>query len=384
MKRRILGITAIRSEYFFQRPIFEAIRQHPDLNLELIVTGAHLSPLHGYTIKEVETDGFPVRAQIDSLLYSDHDASRLKGAALQLSSLIPIVDTLRPDWLLVPADREEAITMALCGAYMNIATAHYSAGDRVVGNVDDTVRQAVSRLSHLLLTTSEDSRQRLIRAGEEEWRVHNVGHAGLDRIRTTPQLSSEKLAEALGVSQIEKSYVVVVQHSISSELDQASFQMRETLEAIVQLKIPAFVSYPNSDPGSQQIVRVIEEFAQHPYIRAFRSIPDIPFVNLLRRASALVGNSSMGVLEAAFLRLPVINVGRRQTARFHDANIFFVDHDRHRIAAQLRDILENDEVRRRAQNCSNPFGDGHTGERVEHLLAVTPMGSSLLNKDLTY
>ena len=124
MKRRILGITAIRSEYFFQRPIFEAIRQHPDLNLELIVTGAHLSPLHGYTIKEVETDGFPVRARIDSLLYSDRDASRLKGAALQLSSLIPIVDTLRPDWLLVPADREEAITMALCGAYMNIATAH--------------------------------------------------------------------------------------------------------------------------------------------------------------------------------------------------------------------------------------------------------------------
>ena len=177
MKRRVLGITAIRSEYFLQRPIFEAIRNHPGLELTLVVAGAHLSEIHGHTVKDVENDGFTITRRIDNLIHADHDAARLTGAAVQLQSLAELVDDLRPDWLLTPADREEAMTMALCGAYLGIATAHYAAGDRVVGNVDDMVRHAVSRLSHLLLTTHEDARQRLIRAGEEEWRVHNVGHS---------------------------------------------------------------------------------------------------------------------------------------------------------------------------------------------------------------
>src|SRR5215470_20454064 len=202
MKRRVLGITAIRSEYFLQRPIFQAIAEHPELELSLVVAGAHLSKIHGYTIKDVERDGFTIIERIDNLKLSDHDADRLDGAAVQLQALTQIVDRMRPDWLLAPADREEAMTMALCGAYLRIPTAHYAAGDRVVGNVDDMVRHAVSRLSHLLLTTNEDARQRLIRAGEQQWRVHNVGHSGLDRIRSAAPLTREQLAAALGVPAI--------------------------------------------------------------------------------------------------------------------------------------------------------------------------------------
>ena len=215
-KRRVLGITAIRSEYFLQKSILSAIMDHPQLELGLIVTGAHLSPLHEHTVRDVEADGFPIVAKIESLLYSNHDAARLKGAATQLQVLAHVVDQYRPDWLLVPADREESITLALCGTYMRIATAHYGAGDRVVGNADDMMRHAVSRLSQLLLTTSEDARQRLIKAGEQEWRVHNVGHAGLDRIRTTPEMSAPDLAASLGVSKLEERYAVVVQHPLSS------------------------------------------------------------------------------------------------------------------------------------------------------------------------
>ena len=146
-KRRVLGITAIRSEYFLQRPILRAIVDHPELELELVVTGAHLSPLHGHTVKDIEADGFPIVARIENLIYSDRDAARLKGAASQLQVLSHVVDELRPDWLLVPADREESMTLALCGTYMNVATAHYAAGDRVVGNADDMIRHAVSRLA---------------------------------------------------------------------------------------------------------------------------------------------------------------------------------------------------------------------------------------------
>src|SRR6266478_1527668 len=207
-RRQVLAITAIRSEYYLQRSIFDAIKEHPDLELTLVVTGAHLSPLHGYSVKAIEADGFHIAERIESLIFSDRDAARLKGAASQLQVLTHIVDARRPDWLLVPADREESMTLALCGAYMGLAIAHYGAGDRVVGNVDDMVRHAVSRLAHLLLTTNEDARQRLIRAGEQEWRVHNVGHSGLDRIRLAAPLAREPLAAALGVPAISDRYLI--------------------------------------------------------------------------------------------------------------------------------------------------------------------------------
>ncbi|HWF89270.1 MAG TPA: UDP-N-acetylglucosamine 2-epimerase, partial [Pyrinomonadaceae bacterium] len=346
---------------------------------ELVVTGAHLSPLHGHTVKQIEADGFPIVARIENLIYSDHDSARLQGAAAQLQVLTHVVDERRPDWLLAPADREESMTLALCGTYMNIATAHYAAGDRVVGNADDMVRHAVSRLSHLLLTTHEQARERLIRAGEQDWRVHNVGHAGIDRLRSTRQLTTSELANALGVQNIDDQFAVIIQHPLTSEIDNAGPQMRETMSAALELGLQTFVSYPNSDPGSNQIIDVIEEFSSHPRISVFKNIPDIEFVNLLRRATVLLGNSSMGLLEAPYLKLPVVNIGRRQSERHHASNVFFVPADREAIVRQVRAIMDNG-----IGECENPFGDGHTGERVAELLATRAIDEKLLNKDLSY
>jgi GDP/UDP-N,N'-diacetylbacillosamine 2-epimerase (hydrolysing) len=383
-RRQVLAITAIRSEYYFQRSIFSAIQAHPDLELTLIVTGAHLSPLHGYTVKEIEADGFPIAERIESLIYSDHDAARLKGAASQLQVLTHIVDARRPDWLLVPADREESMTLALCGAYMGLPIAHYGAGDRVVGNVDDMIRHAVSRLAHLMLTTHEDARERLIRAGEQEWRVHNVGHSGLDRIARTAAMTDDELARALGIAQINKPYLVVIQHPLSSEFEAAGQQMRETLEAAKELEMQTFVSYPNSDAGGRLVIEAIEEYRSYPGFHLFQNIPDAPFINLLRGAAVLLGNSSLGLLEAPFLRLPVVNIGARQKARHHVENVLFVACDKKQIVDKVRSILESEAIRNRIANCSNPFGDGHTGERVANLLATTQIDAKLLIKDLSY
>ena len=254
--RKVLAITAIRSEYYLQRSILRAIADHPELELSLVVTGAHLSPLHGYTVKEVEADGFPIVERIENLLYSDRDAARLKGAAIQLQGLAQVVDKYRPDWLFLPGDREETITLAMCGAYLGLAMAHYAAGDRVVGNVDDMIRHAVSRLSHLLLTTNEDARQRLIKAGEEEWRVTTVGHSGLDRMRQAPVMTAEQIATALDVPKLEQRYVVVIQHPLSSEWQNAGKEMTETMAALRELGLQVFVSYPNSDNSQTLAARV--------------------------------------------------------------------------------------------------------------------------------
>ena len=383
-KRRILGITAIRSEYFLQRPVFDAIRQHSDLELALIVTGAHLSPLHNYTVREIEKDGYPIAARIENLINSDRDAARLKGAATQLQIVAHLVDQLRPDWLLVPADREESIVLSMCGAYLGLPIAHYGAGDRVVGNVDDMIRHAVSRLAHLLLTSNEPSRERLIRAGEQEWRVHNVGSSGLDRIRRTPTLTSKELAAELDVEQIEPEYFVVLQHPLSSEAAKAGEQMMLTLEAVTSLNAQTFVIYPNSDPGSGEIIRVIQEYSSHPKVHIFKNIPDVAFINLLRGATALIGNSSLGLMEAPFLKLAVVNVGHRQQSRLHTENVFFVDHDVPAITGQLNAIRSDPATKERVASCSNPFGDGFAGERIAEILATTSIDSKLLNKDLTY
>ncbi len=383
-KTRILGITGIRSEYFLQRPVFRAIAAHPGLELQLVVAGAHLSPLHGYTAATVERDGFAIVERIENLLYSDRDASRLKGAAIELQALVNAVDRLRPDWLLATGDREDPMMLALCGAYLNIPVAHYCAGDRVVGNVDDMVRHAISRLAHLLLTTHEEARVRLVRAGEEEWRVHNVGHSGLDRIRQAPVIEGGALAGRLGVSAVPARYAVVIQHALSSEAAAAGAQMRETLEGVLAAGLEAFVSYPNSDPGGGAIIEVIESFRRRPGFHIFRNIEDDLFVNLLRGATVLVGNSSLGLLEAPFIKLPVINAGNRQKMRHHAENVFYTANERVAVADQIRLILHDGSTRRQIDSCQNPFGDGCTGERIASLLASTPRDVRLLNKDISY
>lgn len=382
--KRVMVVTGIRSEYFLARSILQAIVDHPDLELQLVVSGAHLSPLHGYTVRDIEKDGFRILERIESLLYSDRDAARLKGAALQLSVLAHVVDKYRPDWLLSIADREEAMTVALCGAYLNIPVAHYAAGDRVVGNVDDMVRHAVSRLSNVMFTLSEESRERLIRAGEEAWRVHFVGHSGVDRFRTTPSMSADDLAGALGVEAIPPRYAVIVQHSISSEIEHAAQHMDITLNAVEEAGLPAFVSFPNSDPGHEEIIATIERHRDPERLFVFRNVPDREFINLLRGASMLIGNSSAGLMETPYLKLPVINVGRRQCQRTHAENVFFVPNDKAAIVKQILDILEDPATRERVRNTRNLFGNGDAGERVADFLAKIEIDERLLNKDLAY
>jgi GDP/UDP-N,N'-diacetylbacillosamine 2-epimerase (hydrolysing) len=383
-KRRVLGITGIRSEYYLQRPIFQAIMAHPDLELELVVTGAHLAPFHNYSVRTVEADGMPIVARIENLLYSDRDAGRLKSAALQLQVLSHVVDERRPDWLLVPCDREEPLMLAVCGTYLGLPMAHYAAGDASVGNVDDTVRPCIARLCHLLLTMHDDASQRLLRSGEEPWRVHNVGHAGLDRFRLTPQLTRQELAQQLNVPVVDESYLVVVQHPLSAELEQSGPHMEETMAAAASLGLQTFVSYPNSDAGSHSMIAIIEKYRQTGRIHVFKNIPDLAFVNLLRGATALLGNSSLGVLEAPFLKLAVVNVGARQVGRHHVENLFFVPAERQAIIRQVELIRHDPATRQRVATCRNPFGDGRAGERVADLFAKTPIDQRLLMKRWTY
>lgn len=384
-KRRVLGVTGIRSEYDIMSSVFRAIADHPDLDLQLVVTGAHLSEAYGNTIDEIRADGFIVVDEIENLLNGDQASFRVKGLAIQLQGLVQTVARIKPDILLVLGDREEAMTTGLVGAYMNIPVAHIGGGDRVIGNVDDQVRHAVTKLAHLHFVTNPESKERILRLGEQPFRVFDVGNPGLDRMLKVPVIDASELTRRLGFAIVDgEPLVMLIQHVLSTEIDQAYEQMKVSLEAVRELGIKTVLSYPNSDAGGQQMIRAIREYETLPFLYSAKNIPRLDFVNLMRRASCLLGNSSAGILEAPLLKLPVINVGNRQRGRLHAENVQFVPHDKDRIVESVRQATFDLEYRKTVAVCSNPYGDGQSSARIAELLASTPLDDKLLIKDITY
>ena len=383
-KRSVLGVTGIRSEYDIMSSVFRAIDNHPDLDLSLVVTGAHLSDAYGHTVDEIRADGFAIADEIESLISGDQDSSRVKGLGIQAPRSGPVA-RVRPDVLLVLGDREESMTTALVGAYMNVPVAHIAGGDRVIGNVDDQVRHAVTKLAHLHFTTNQESSERILRLGEQRFRVFTTGNPGLDRLLSVPPLSAAELGARLGIELTEdEPLIVVIQHVISTEIDDAYRQMRTTLEAVAALGMTTILSYPNSDAGSQQLIRAITEFEHHPHLHIRKNVPRLEFVNVMRRASCLLGNSSAGILEAPLLKLPVVNVGNRQKGRLHAANVAFVPHEVDRIVEAVRRAVFDDDYRRAVAACENPYGDGRSSERIADILATVDIDERLLVKDITY
>jgi GDP/UDP-N,N'-diacetylbacillosamine 2-epimerase (hydrolysing) len=383
--RRILGVTGIRSEYDIMSSVYRAIEDHPQLELQLAVTGAHLSDSYGRTVQEIRNDGFTIADEIESLVNGDQASARVKGMGIQLQGLVQTVLRVNPDWLLVLGDREESMTTALVGAYMNIPVAHVAGGDRVIGNVDDQIRHAVTKLAHLHFTTNAESAERILALGEQAFRVLNVGNPGLDRLLQVPKLTLAEIGQRLGITVSEdKPLVLVIQHIISSEINDAYRQMRITLEAIADLDLTAVLSYPNSDAGGQQMIRAIREFEHLPHLHAFKNIPRLEFVNLMRHAACLVGNSSAGILEAPMLKLPVVNVGNRQKGRLHAENVQFVPHDKSLIKYAINKACFDSSYSLLVERCVNPYGDGHASLRIANELSSTSIDANLLIKDITY
>lgn len=385
MKRHIVAITGIRSEYDILSSVFAAIHSHAALRLSVIATGAHLSPVYGNTVCAIRADGFDVVEEIESLLDGDRDSSRIKGLAIQLQGLTQALRRLHPDMLLVLGDREEAMSTALAGAYMNIPVAHIAGGDRVVGNVDDQVRHAVTKLAHLHFVTNEESRERVLRLGEQPFRVHNTGNPGLDRLLAEPVIDAAEISQRLGFEIRDgEPLLLVIQHTLSSEIPSAYQQMRATLEAVRTLGVKTVLSYPNSDAGGSELRRAIHEFEGLPFLYTAKNLPRLEFVNLMRRAGCLLGNSSAGILEAPLLRLPVVNVGNRQSGRLHAENVQFVTHDANVIVKAVHRALFDEGYRATVRACHNPYGDGHSSGRIAALLAEIPIDNRLLIKDITY
>ncbi len=382
---KVFALTGIRSEYDLLHPVLAAMREDPAFEVGVLACAAHLSPLHGYSVRHIRDDGFRIVAEIESLLYTDSEPGRVRSLGILLSGLAQALSAERPDLLLVLGDREEALAGAIAGSYLRIPVAHLAAGDNthpVGGNVDEEVRHAITKLSHVFFTMNEEHSRRVVGLGENPELVFTVGNTGLDRLRVDKGVPREELARILGPDVLGE-YMVCIHHSLNSEPGNAGREIRLVLDACCATGLPVFVGAPNTDPGSGDIREVIASFAAQGKIRQYSNLPRREFTSLLVHARCLVGNSSLGLHEAPFLGLAAVNVGQRQRGRIHGPNVLFVDAEPGAVSGAIDKALHDEAFLRQVRESDCPYGDGHSAARVIEAVKGLPRREALLAKQIT-
>lgn len=372
MKRikKILSVTGIRSEYDILYPVIKKLSDHVDYDLSVVVSGAHLSSDHGQTWKRIVLDGFEIADSIDSLFSTQRETQRPKAISALVGALSQTVERIKPDLLLVVGDREESIATAIVGNYMNVLVGHIGGGDPVWGNADDPIRMAVSKLSHLHFTTAKPYSDNLQKIGEDAWRIHFCGTPGLDNIKNEPELPVSDISDFVGSELID--YGVVIFHPLSSELESTEKQVNALVEALnkfsEQNKFKFICIEPNSDPGAYEIRKAYKNIGTDRLIPV-NTLPRSIFVNLMRNARVLIGNSSMGLLEAPMYQLPVVNVGNRQQGRLNAGNVRFVEPVCDKIEEAVHTACFNQTYRDAVAALDNPYGNGNSASIIEGVIA---------------
>ncbi len=366
-KRRVLAFTGIKSDYDLMSEIYRAINDSDAFELGLLVSGAHLSASFGSTVDLISQDGFPIIARIESLFDSDSRASRLKSASVLLQCCLSHVEAYKPDLILYAGDREDAVTAALVGTYLSIPTVHFFGGDHSLdGHVDNPVRHATSKLSTYHFVSHADHAKRLRALGESEERIFHIGSPALDKFVRTRWIDKGALLAEVGRCE-SGSYALVLFHPMPGEEERAGDHFLQVLDALKAEGVDAFIGCPNSDPGGRRILDAIESVSREPCLHFFRNLPRDLFVNLMRHASLMVGNSSAGILEAPSIPLATVNVGRRQVGRLATANVVFVDQDPEEIRSGIRKAL-SPEFQATLRHVTSPFGDGSSAKTAVQLL----------------
>ncbi|MEA4828310.1 MAG: UDP-N-acetylglucosamine 2-epimerase [Clostridium sp.] len=382
MKRKIAVITGTRADYGIYYSVLKAIENHSELDLSLIVCGMHLSPEFGLTVEEIESDGFFIADKIETILSSDTGASMAKSIGITLMGITQTLERIKPDVLLVLGDRGEMMAGALAAIHMNIPVAHIHGGE-VTGTVDESIRHSITKLSHIHLPATEDSKKRILKMGEKEKDIYVVGAPGIDYIKNTQYLSREELLKRFNLK--DDKLFIMTQHPVTTERDEVEWQVRQTFEALVECGIQTIVSYPNSDNGGREIIKVIEEYrSKYDFFKVFRNLSQVEYLSILNVADAMIGNSSSGIIEAPSFRLPVINIGTRQDGRLRAVNVIDVGYTKEEILSGINKALYEGEYNEKLASCINPYGNGDAGEKIADILCKIEINKELIQKRITY
>lgn len=378
MKRRIAVVTTSRADYgHLYWPLVELSRRD-DVELGVIVLGAHLSAEFGMTVRQIEKDGFPIIARIECLLSSDSDVGMAKTIGLATLSLADRLDSWRPDILLLIADRYEMLAPASVALALRIPIAHIEGGEVSMGAIDDAVRNALTKLAHIHFTSTLLARQRVIAMGEEPWRVHHAGAPSLDHLRRSCLYSREELENRLSLD-LSSPTLLVAYHPVTLHRDTTD-EATALFSALSHLSDQMIFVYPNSDAGSRSLIECTQNFAARAdNIRVFVNLDAVTYWSLLGNVDMLVGNSSSGIMESASYALPTVNIGMRQMGREKARNILDAEASRDSILGAIRQAKSED-FRSSFKHMSNPYGNGYAAEMIAETLASVPLERLLVKQ----
>ncbi len=378
MKRTIAVITTSRADYSHLYWPLRDLSANENVDLKIIALGSHLSPEFGNTIEEIEKDGLEIDSRIECLLSSDSDVGMAKTIGMATLSLADLFGKMRPHVLLLIADRYEMLAPASVALALRIPTAHIEGGEVSEGAIDDAVRNALTKMSHIHFTSTHAARKRVIAMGEEEWRVHRAGAPSLDHLRRRTLLGRDQVEERLAIN-LQTPTILVAYHPMTIARD--TLQEVAALFAVLEaLPDQILFCYPNADAGSRALIDRTKVFiARRGHGKIFTNLDVVTYLSLLRQVDMLVGNSSSGIMETPSFSLPTVNVGLRQQGRERAPNVLDAD-------AQPSSILEavmtarRPEFRQSLSGMANPYGEGFASDTIVRVLTTIPLSQEVLMK----
>ena len=375
--KKILAFSSIRSDYDLMSPLYRLLHEDENIDFRIIVSGAHLSHSFGYSVDQIKKDGFNILLEIETLLNSDTGLSRVKSASILLQSSLESIAKFSPDLMMYAGDREDVLMYSMIGGYLNIPTIHVFAGDHVEdGYIDNPIRHATSKLSTAHFVTLEEHRKRLIRMGEDSKRVFVTGNISLDKFVNFQPFSKTEIRSLFDVENSFNDFALVIFHPVTAEMENAGEYFRNILNNLNERSINSFVSYPNVDPGNQQLVDVIEQYKDNKNFIFYKNLERDVFMSIYKHSNFIIGNSSSGICEAASLKIPAINVGLRQTGRYADKNVMFCGVGYKEIGVSIDKAMSKDFVNS-LETLQNSYGDGNSANKAYDIIKSTDFKSMI-------
>ena len=368
-KRKVFIVIERRADYSRYRPILQKMKEDPFFDIYLVVTGICLLDIHGKDVNYIKDDGFEINAQLKMFNADrpDTGGEMVRSMARVMSSLVDELEKAQPDIVLSGFDIGANMAVTIAAAHMNIPVAHIQGGE-VTGSIDESIRHAMSKFSHIHFPATELSKNRLIRMGEDPNNIFVVGCPSIDVICETPVVNIQTLEEYFGLD-FSKPILLMIQHPVTTEAEHSFLQIKETVDAIKELQTQTVALLPNNDAGYSKIIYYIKESG----IKWYPSLPTDIFINLYRNVSALIGNSSSGIHETPSMRIPAINIGNRQQGRERAENVIDVSHQKDAIMIAIHKALNDTAFLQKVKNIHNPYGDGTSAEKIVKILKTVSL-----------
>jgi len=384
--RKICVFVGGRANYSSIKSVMSAVKAHPKLELQVVLGASAILDRFGKVEDLIRKDGFEPNFTFHNIIEGETPATMAKSTGLGLMDASMIFNNLKPDMLVVVGDRFEMMSVTLAAAYMNIRIVHTMGGE-VTGTIDESIRHAITKFAHIHFPANEDSRQRIIKMGEDEKYVFNVGCPRTDLVSDELKNDSYEALKDLfktygGVGRefdIKQPYLLVSQHSVTTEFGSNRWQIEQTLKALEGLAIPVIMLWPNADAGGDDIskgIRTYREKNNPEWLHLFKNLPTHIYIHLMNTTSCLVGNSSSGVREGAFIGTPVVNIGTRQNKRLRTNNVEQVGYESHEILVGIKKQLAHGKY-----ESSDIYGDGKAGVQIAEILVNAEPS---IQKTITY